>query len=168
MAGPNAPTAENLRSWLQKNPTFEVVRPGALSTIKPNTSKKKASNEPNKIQTTLNFERIPRKAAEQNILVKSQQPEIKEKINKMLMSPREENKPLVTPKTPTSVKPSILNKSPAPQKNATPKTPVYKPNMTQLIDTPRPSTSIAKTVSEPRKPPKHNAATRSLSNDKVS
>ncbi|XP_041974930.1 death-inducer obliterator 1 isoform X2 [Aricia agestis] len=67
LAGPNAPTAENLKAWLQKNPTFEVVRPGTLSTIKPNLARKKSS-EPNKIQTTLNFARIPKKA--ENVPVK--------------------------------------------------------------------------------------------------
>ncbi|KAJ0182434.1 hypothetical protein K1T71_001803 [Dendrolimus kikuchii] len=166
LAGPNAPTAENLRSWLQKNPTFEVVRPGTLSTIKPNVTKKKISHEPNKIQTTLNFERIPRKAAEQNLLVKSQQPEVKEKINKLLMSPREDTKLPPSPKAAGPARPHILNKSPAAQRSVTPKTPIPKSNTVQLIDTPRPSTSAAKNVSEPRKQVKSNAANRSLSIDK--
>lgn len=60
LAGPNAPTAENLKSWLQKNPTFEVVRPGTLGSTKPNAPTKKP--EPQKIQTTLNFEKINKKS----------------------------------------------------------------------------------------------------------
>lgn len=128
MAGPNAPTAENLKTWLQKNPTFEVVRPGTLHTIKPNLAKKK-SNEPGKIQTTLNFERIPRKSAEQPITPKTPQQEPKEKVTKVAMSPREEMRPTPQPRTPVT-----LRSQP----------PDYQ-------DTPRPSTSTAKAL-EPKKP----------------
>ncbi|CAG9581517.1 unnamed protein product [Danaus chrysippus] len=102
LAGPNAPTAENLKAWLQKNPTFEVVRPGTLSAIKPNVTRKKSLNEPAKIQTTLNFARIPRKSSETPPL-KSPSNEPKEK-EKPIISPKEEVKPIAPPKTPTTPK----------------------------------------------------------------
>ncbi|OWR47744.1 Death-inducer obliterator 1 [Danaus plexippus plexippus] len=102
LAGPNAPTAENLKAWLQKNPTFEVVRPGTLSAIKPNVTRKKSLNEPAKIQTTLNFARIPRKSSETPPL-KSPSNEPKEK-EKPIISPKEEVKPAAPPKTPTTPK----------------------------------------------------------------
>ncbi|XP_050342357.1 death-inducer obliterator 1 isoform X3 [Nymphalis io] len=103
LAGPNAPTAENLKTWLQKNPTFEVVRPGTLSAIKPNMPRKKSINEPNKIQTTLNFARIPKKI-EQPTQPKTPQSEPKEKIPKVLASPKEEVKVTPQPKTPVTPK----------------------------------------------------------------
>ncbi|XP_069678239.1 death-inducer obliterator 1 isoform X2 [Periplaneta americana] len=34
LAGANAPTAGNLKTWLKDNPTFEVVRPGVMPTTK--------------------------------------------------------------------------------------------------------------------------------------
>lgn len=139
MAGPNAPTAENLKTWLQKNPTFEVVRPGTLHTIKPNLAKKKLSNEPGKIQTTLNFERIHRKPAEQPQTPKTPQPEPKEKITKVITSPKEETKPTPQARTPVSVRSQP---------------PDYQ-------DTPRPSTSTAKVVE--LKKPLRATATRSQS-----
>ncbi|XP_038208455.1 death-inducer obliterator 1 [Zerene cesonia] len=130
LAGPNAPTAENLKSWLQKNPTFEVVRPGTLSAIKPNIARKK-SNESNKIQTTLNFAKIPRKNTEQSPPVKPPQPETKEVKGKTLLSPREqtkfsfaqkepkvpltpkeEAKPAPPPKTPVTSKPQAQPETP--------------------------------------------------------
>ncbi|XP_039752411.1 death-inducer obliterator 1 isoform X1 [Pararge aegeria] len=131
LAGPNAPTAENLKIWLQKNPTFEVVRPGTLSAIKPNVIRKKPSLETNKIQTTLNFARIPRKsAAEQSPLspqIKTPQPEPKEKMLKSLLpSPREEVKTTPRPKTPVTP----------------------KPQQQQLCETPKSSNKVA---SEPKK-----------------
>ncbi|XP_047984747.1 death-inducer obliterator 1 [Leguminivora glycinivorella] len=125
LAGPNAPTPENLKVWLQKNPTFEVVRPGALSAIKPNVMKKKAAaaatKEPTRIQTTLNFERIPKK---QGLQTK----ELKE-IPPKLMYSREEPKTMTSPKTP------VTPKSQQPQ----------------FPDTPRASTSGLRTIPEPRK-----------------
>lgn len=105
LAGPNAPTAENLKAWLQKNPTFEVVRPGTLSTTKPNVARKKSCNEPTKIQTTLNFARIPKKSVEQSpSLPKTPQSEVKEKLIKVGPSLKEEPKtpPPKTPVTPKS------------------------------------------------------------------
>ncbi|GLH06868.1 CXXC-type zinc finger protein 1 [Gryllus bimaculatus] len=39
LAGPNAPTAGNLKTWLKDNPTFEVVRPGLTPTNKFYSSK---------------------------------------------------------------------------------------------------------------------------------
>ncbi|XP_026319700.1 death-inducer obliterator 1 isoform X3 [Hyposmocoma kahamanoa] len=138
LAGPNAPTAENLKTWLQKNPTFEVVRPGTLHTIKPNLAKKK-SNEPGKIQTTLNFERIPRKSAELPMTPKTPQQEPKEKITKVVISPREEIRPIPQPRTPVMLRSQL---------------PDYQ-------DTPRPSTSTAK-LTEPKKPLRATA-TRSQS-----
>ncbi|XP_026759086.2 death-inducer obliterator 1 [Galleria mellonella] len=131
LAGPNAPTAENLKAWLQKNPTFEVVRPGTLSTIKPNVSKRKLSNEPNKIQTTLNFEKISRKSIEQPSVTppaKIHQIENKEKIPKE-KTPKEDSKTISQPKTPVTPKSQALS----------------------YIDTPKASTSFAKTINEPRK-----------------
>ncbi|CAH2102372.1 unnamed protein product [Euphydryas editha] len=103
LAGPNAPTAENLKTWLQKNPTFEVVRPGTLSAIKPNIARKKSLNEPNKIQTTLNFTRIPKKT-DQTVQPKTPQSEPKEKLIKALPSPKEEVKTTPLPKTPVTPK----------------------------------------------------------------
>ncbi|XP_028028225.1 death-inducer obliterator 1 isoform X2 [Bombyx mandarina] len=103
LAGPNAPTAENLKAWIQKNPTFEVVRPGALNTIRPNISKKKTSIESNKIQTTLNFERLPRKSIEPTVPTKSQTSEVKDRL-KPLLSPKEEPKQVPQPKTPVTPK----------------------------------------------------------------
>ncbi|XP_023934034.2 uncharacterized protein LOC112043019 isoform X2 [Bicyclus anynana] len=130
LAGPNAPTAENLKIWLQKNPTFEVVRPGTLAAIKPNVIRKKLTQEPNKIQTTLNFARIPRKNVEQSEVspqIKTPQQEPKEKVLKTLLpSPREEIKPTPRPKTPS-----------------TPKL-----QQQQLFETPK---SANKVVSEPKK-----------------
>ncbi|XP_063395302.1 protein piccolo [Cydia fagiglandana] len=125
LAGPNAPTPENLKIWLQKNPTFEVVRPGTLSSIKPNVMKKKAASatkEPSKIQTTLNFERIPKKPGLQV------HKELKE-IPPKLMYARDEPKTLTSPKTP------VTPKSQQPQ----------------FPDTPRASTSGLRTLAEPRK-----------------
>ncbi|KAI8438667.1 hypothetical protein MSG28_011088 [Choristoneura fumiferana] len=129
LAGPNAPTAENLKVWLQKNPTFEVVRPGTLSAIKPNvTNKKKAAvKEPNKIQTTLNFERIPKKPGAQ--LVVKHQAEVKE----------------TTPKAPVSAKDEMKH-SPSPRTPVTPKS-----QQPQFPDTPKASTSGLRTINEPRK-----------------
>ncbi|XP_061709027.1 protein piccolo-like isoform X2 [Cydia pomonella] len=128
LAGPNAPTPENLKVWLQKNPTFEVVRPGTLSAIKPNVMKKKAAapatKEPNKIQTTLNFERIPKK-------IGLQTPKELKEIPPKLMYSRDEPKPLMSPKTPV--------------------TPKAQPQQPQFPDTPRASTSGLRTVAEPRK-----------------
>lgn len=128
LAGPNAPTAENLKSWLQSNPTFEVVRPGALSTIKPGVGKKKTVDS-NKIQTTLNFERIPRKSAENSTCTKSPQTEVKERSIKLIPTPKAEPKPTPQLKSP-----------------ATPKS-----QQTILIETPKPSTSSARPTVEPRK-----------------
>ncbi|KAM3967529.1 protein partner of snf isoform 2-T2 [Aphomia sociella] len=131
LAGPNAPTAENLKAWLQKNPTFEVVRPGTLSTIKPNAARRKPSYEQNKIQTTLNFEKIPRKPVEQppaHTPSKSNV-EIKEKVAKNILTPKEEPKVVSQPKTPVTPKSQ----------------PPHYP------DTPKASTSFAKTMNEPRK-----------------
>lgn len=161
MAGPNAPTAENLKAWLQKNPTFEVVRPDSLSPIRPTITKKKVTNEPNKIQTTLNFERIPKKATEQPTSSKSilepkargQQPEpkmrpqseMKPKMQQMELKPRslpQERfmKNIASPKE--EAKPSPQPRTPVSSKSQPP----------QYIDTPRPSTSAAKpTVAEPRR-----------------
>lgn len=129
LAGPNAPTADNLKVWLQKNPTFEVVRPGTLSAIKPNVTNKRkaAAKEPNKIQTTLNFERIPKKPGPQ--LVMKHQPEIRE----------------TTPKAPVSTKDEI-KASPSPRTPVTPKS-----QQPQFPDTPKASTSGMRTINEPRK-----------------
>lgn len=143
MAGPNAPTAENLKTWLQKNPTFEVVRPGTLHTIKPNLAKKK-SNDPGKIQTTLNFERIPRRPAEQSLMSKTLQQEPKEKIIKVITSPREELRTIPQPRTPVT-----LRSQP----------PDYQ-------DTPRPSTSTAKPT-EPKKPLRATATRSQSTYEKV-
>nr|XP_034830189.1 uncharacterized protein LOC117987295 isoform X3 [Maniola hyperantus] len=130
LAGPNAPTAENLKIWLQKNPTFEVVRPGTLTAIKPNVIRKKPSLEPNKIQTTLNFARIPRKSVEQSPQtpqVKTPQGEPRERMVKTLLpSPREEVRVTQRPKTPV--------------------TPKFQQQ--QLFDTPKSSNKVA---SEPKK-----------------
>ncbi|XP_045448734.1 death-inducer obliterator 1 [Melitaea cinxia] len=104
LAGPNAPTAENLKTWLQKNPTFEVVRPGTLSAIKPNIPKKKSTNEPNKIQTTLNFTRIPKKPVDQTIQPKTPHSEAKEKVIKALPPPKEDVKATPQPKIPVTPK----------------------------------------------------------------
>ncbi|XP_068626187.1 death-inducer obliterator 1 isoform X3 [Battus philenor] len=101
LAGPNAPTAENLKWWLQKNPTFEVVRPGTLSTIKPNPARKKSLADSNKIQTMLNFEKIPKKSIEQK--QKSVQ-DPKDKVMKPLSSPKEESKPVPQTKPPGTPK----------------------------------------------------------------
>ncbi|KAJ8735660.1 hypothetical protein PYW07_007280 [Mythimna separata] len=125
LAGINAPTAENLKAWLQQHPTFEVVRPGTLSTIKPGLAKKKTA-EPNKIQTTLNFERIPRKPAEQSTPVRTPHAEPKERSIK-LIPPKEE------PRTPQ------------------PKSTTPKAQQSQLSDTPKASTSTARPAITTRK-----------------
>ncbi|XP_063822879.1 death-inducer obliterator 1 isoform X1 [Ostrinia nubilalis] len=161
LAGPNAPTAENLKAWLQKNPTFEVVRPGSLSPIRPTITKKKVSNEPNKIQTTLNFERVPKKSIEQPSSSKSlletksrvQQQESKlraqsdarPKAQHMELKSRSLQQERIM-KTVASPR-EELKQSPQPR------TPVaLKQQQTQYIDTPRPSTSTAKpSMSEPRR-----------------
>ncbi|XP_059050860.1 death-inducer obliterator 1 isoform X2 [Achroia grisella] len=146
LAGPNAPTAENLKAWLQKNPTFEVVRPGTLSAIKPNISKRKLSNEPHKIQTTLNFEKIPRKNVEQSQPAKSQQVENKEKTPKNVTPTREDSKIVSQPKTPVTP----------------------RPQASQYTDTPKPSTSFAKTTHEPRKLVRGSLNRSQSTQDKVS
>ncbi|XP_049879682.1 death-inducer obliterator 1 isoform X2 [Pectinophora gossypiella] len=140
LAGPNAPTAENLKTWLQKNPTFEVVRPGTLHTIKPNVMKKKSVTEANKVQTTLNFERIPRKSAEQPGLVKTPQSEAKERPK--ILSPK------VEVKGPPQARTPVATRSQPPQ---------YQ-------DTPRPSTSK---MSEPKKPVRALNRSQSSTHDKV-
>ncbi|XP_047026879.1 death-inducer obliterator 1 isoform X1 [Helicoverpa zea] len=133
LAGANAPTAENLKSWLQQHPTFEVVRPGTLSTIKPGLGKKKTS-EPNKIQTTLNFERIPRKPAEQATPQRTPNVEPKERSIRLISAPKEE--PRATPQLKSPVTP----KSQPPLSTETPKasTSTAKPAITarKLIRTP--------------------------------
>ncbi|CAK1540120.1 unnamed protein product [Leptosia nina] len=136
LAGPNAPTPENLKSWLQRNPTFEVVRPGTLSAIKPNVMRKRSQDASNKIQTTLNFAKIPRKNTDQPPMVKSPQWESKkadsapselrqsEKTKSVLsqreqtkitltprgtlklLTPRDESRVTPHPKTPTTPKPN--------------------------------------------------------------
>lgn len=133
LAGTNAPTAENLKAWLQQHPTFEVVRPGALSTIKPGLAKKKATAEQNKIQTTLNFERIPRKSAEQSTPVRTPHAEPKERSIRLISAPKEE--PRATPQL----------KSPA--------TPKAQPtaSTSSLADTPKASTSSARPAIMTRK-----------------
>lgn len=143
LAGPNAPTAENLKAWLQSNPTFEVVRPGTLSTIKPAVGKKK-SLETNKIQTTLNFERIPRKSAEQ-LPAKSPQTEVKERSIKLI--PAQKEQPKVTPQLKSPVTP--------------------KSQQTILIETPKASTSTARPAPEPRKLIRSNSNRSQSSQDKV-
>lgn len=147
MAGPNAPTAGNLKAWLQKNPTFEVVRPGTLSTIKPGLAKRKSStsaHEVNKVQTTLNFERIPRKSAEQLISPRGQAQEERKRV---LPSPKQE---IRTPLTKTPI----------------PKTPTTKAHMIQMIETPKASTSSARPIPEPRKIARQTS-NRHQSTDKV-
>ncbi|KAJ2947972.1 hypothetical protein O0L34_g9764 [Tuta absoluta] len=134
LAGPNAPTAENLKTWLQKNPTFEVVRPGTLHTIKPNLIKKKPAAEANKIQTTLNFERIPKKAGEGG--PRTPQQELRERPK--LMPQREE------PRTPQRA-PGARSQPP------------------QHVDTPRPSTSAVRPTPPEVKKPARITATRSQS-----
>jgi hypothetical protein len=164
LAGPNAPTAENLKTWLQKNPTFEVVRPGTLSTIKPNISKKRSFNESNKIQTTLNFERLPRKSLDQPSTSKASQPEPKTKIQqvetkaKILTDakPKVQETKLKTPQSDLKLKIQQLDKSPkltSPKEEVrTPKTPIAtRSHPLQYPDTPKASTSTAKSNIEPRK-----------------
>ncbi|XP_075974182.1 protein partner of snf isoform X2 [Anticarsia gemmatalis] len=140
LAGANAPTAENLKAWLQSNPTFEVVRPGALSTTKPATGKKK-STESNKIQTTLNFERIPRKSAE-HATPKS---EVKERSIKLIPTPKEE--PKSTPQLKSPVTP--------------------KAQQAILIETPKASTSTARPMTEPRKLMRATSSRSQSSHDKA-
>lgn len=165
LAGPNAPTADNLKSWLQSNPTFEVVRPGTLSTTKPSMGKKRMS-EPNKIQTTLNFERIPRKSLENQTSLKSPQTEVKERSIKLIPAPREEPKAAVPLKSPGT----LLKSSAAALKSAaTPlKSPVTpKSQQAIMIDTPKPSTSTVRSTPEPRKLIKSAGSSRSQSYDKA-
>lgn len=102
-----------------------MVRPGTLSAIKPNVVRKKSTNEPNKIQTTLNFARIPKKSQEQT-QPKTPQPEPKEKMIKVIPLPKEEIK------------------TPPPKTPVTPKT-----QQAPIFDTPKSST---KTSSEQKKP----------------
>ncbi|KPI94969.1 PHD finger protein 3 [Papilio xuthus] len=159
LAGPNAPTAENLKLWLQKNPTFEVVRPGTLSTIKPNPSRKKSAGEANKIQTTLNFERLPKKQSE---LLKQGPHDYKEKISIKPVIPKEEPKPLQTKflATPKSIpQPQIIetpkshNTAPVTRTSESRKT-VRALNRSQSSNEKTPSvtptTPRRKDVSEPR------------------
>lgn len=144
LAGSNAPTAENLKAWLQQHPTFEVVRPGTLSTIKPGLAKKKIA-EPTKIQTTLNFERIPRKNAEQSTPVRTPHAEPKERSIKLISALKEQ--PKVSPQL----------KSPV--------TPKSQPS--QLIDTPKASTSSAKPAVTTRKLIRTPSSYAQSSQDKV-
>ncbi|CAH0690632.1 unnamed protein product [Chilo suppressalis] len=171
LAGPNAPTAENLKTWLQKNPTFEVVRPGTLSTIKPNLApKKRPSNEPNKIQTTLSFERIPRKSIEQPTSSKSIVTESKPKsqpqdVKVIKTPPASKTKAVPEMKLKLVQQPESKVKSKAeniakvlqsPKEEMKmmpqPRTPVAtRSNPIQLIESPKPSTSTPKTGNETRK-----------------
>lgn len=140
LAGPNAPTAGDLKSWLQRNPTFEVVRPGALSSIRPGM-KKKIMNEPKKVQTTLNFDRVPKNTPEPSSSpVRVPQSDLRDR--RLLLSKRENTTPSPRPATPKS-------------------------NPIQLVDTPKPSTSTAKPMIEPRKLVR-SSLNRSLPNEKVS
>lgn len=107
------------------------MRPGTLSTIKPNLSRKKSSGtggDSNKIQTTLNFERIPRKSSEQTAIRPSAQ-EQKDKVTKPFPSPKEEAKITSQPKTPVIPKPQVQK---------------------QIVETPKSYNSTYKS-SEPRK-----------------
>lgn len=204
MAGPNAPTAENLKSWLQKNPTFEVVRPGTLSTIKPNAGKKKSLNEPHKIQTTLPFERIPKKS-DPSTPARIHQPEQKEKPPRILPSPKEERigraqpttreerlarapptskeerlaKALATPKeeriatksltTPKEERIAKTTPKEEVKQLVQPRTPVTpKSQPSQFLDTPKASTSFAKTAPETRKLARATANRSQSAYDKVS
>ncbi|XP_050681250.1 death-inducer obliterator 1 isoform X1 [Leptidea sinapis] len=151
LAGPNAPTAENLKAWLQKNPTFEVVRPGTLSTIKPNVTKKK-SGESNKIQTTLSFAKIPRKSTEQlSPIAKTAPPESKDKSSNVIQTSKEQTK--IAKESPKA--PLVKQEVATPPQVKTPATPKLQP--TTEIDTPK---SSNKTASEQRK---SRALNRSLS-----
>lgn len=143
MAGTNAPTADNLKAWLQQHPTFEVVRPGTLSTIKPGLAKKKTA-EPNKIQTTLNFERIPRKPAEQSTPIRMPHAEPKERSIKLIAAPKEE--PRVSPQS----------------KPSTPKS-----QQSQLSDPPKASTSTARPAITTRKLIRTPSSHGQSSQDKV-
>ncbi|CAH0766459.1 unnamed protein product [Diatraea saccharalis] len=169
LAGPNAPTAENLKAWLQKNPTFEVVRPGTLSTIKPNLpTKKKSLNEPNKIQTTLSFEKIPRKSVEQPTSSKTTTAEIKPKpqpqegkilktppVTKTKLIPDVKMKPSQLPELKIKNQPEKTKVLQSPKEEKImpqPKTPIStRSNPLQCPDSPKPSTSTPRGVNEPRK-----------------
>lgn len=165
LAGINAPTAENLRAWLQKNPTFEVVRPETLNAIKPRYPAKKAQGpEQKKVQTTLNFERVPKKASPQAVPAKVPQPG----VSKAEANPPKMGTPkLLTPKTLPSkpVTPKIVTptrEAPAPKTPGTPKIQTF-------FDTPKASTSMARPgpSGEPKKPVKA-AAKLQLNLERVS
>lgn len=119
MAGPNAPTAENLKDWLQRNPTFEVVRPGTLSAInKPNIKK---LNEPKRIQTTLNFDKIPKKIGGQSVLKpQGTTPHI---LSKSLLSPAAKSQL------------TQVSKSPMTPATKSPMTPATKSPLGQVLRT---------------------------------
>ncbi|XP_047525577.1 death-inducer obliterator 1 [Pieris napi] len=146
LAGPNAPTAENLKSWLQKNPTFEVVRPGTLSSIKPNAVRKKSLDASNKIQTTLNFSKVPRKETPAPKIINTEHKdnlEYKQTKSKSLLSPREQTKIAVTPRG--TLKLITTREEP---KTPQPKTPTTPKPIQSLTETPK---SSLKSSSEVRK-----------------
>ncbi|GBP39976.1 Death-inducer obliterator 1 [Eumeta japonica] len=123
--GANAPTAENLKSWLQKNPTFEVVRPGSLSAIKPNSNVKKP--HPQKVQTILNFERIHKRAITTPESLSKTQNQIEPKVIKSPTISKEDGIKKITNRIPVTPKQNIET-----VKAVTPKTPpeVKKPTRT--------------------------------------
>lgn len=138
LAGPNAPIAGELKTWLQKNPTFEVVRPGALSSIRPGLKK----TEKKRIQTTLNFEKVPKNSPEQSSSpVRVPQSDIRDR--RLLLSRRENTTPSPKPATPKS-------------------------HHIQLIDSPKASTSAAKPAPEPRKLVRTSLNRSQANNEKVS
>lgn len=79
-----------------------MVRPGTLSAIKPNVIRKKSLDAANKIQTTLNFTKVPRKESPIPKLINTEEKlELENKQlqkPKSLLSSREQTKLALTPR----------------------------------------------------------------------
>lgn len=132
LAGPSAPTAANLKSWLQEHPTYEVVRP--VSKIPPggNAKSKPKSDSPKVVQSIIKITNDNQLGISQPTKTQQTKPP-----TKSITSPQQTNSKVLSPK-PTQIKPAL--KSPTSTKP--PSTSTIKPAATPKS----PSTSQTKVV----------------------
>lgn len=125
LAGPSAPTAANLKVWLQDNPTFEVVQPGTMNRPSININKERAKINTQSVQSVL-------KVTQDKQIILMQPP----KGNPANRNQAQPIKPL-TPKTPT---PKVIPAKPITPKTLTLKITSPKEQITPKPATPKPST----------------------------
>lgn len=118
LAGPNAPTTSNLKTWLQEHPTYEVVQPGTnIIKSSPNITKIKAKSNAPKFLSVLTMGQDKQQIFVSSALksptagVKLAPKTVSPNLPSNLKSPTSLNRPQ-TPKT--------LVKSPPPVKVQTP------------------------------------------------